>query len=79
MPSELETAMQSLITVFHNYASKGGNSGTLNRAELRLLMENELSNFLRVRKGPIRPLTYIPPHICIDKKLLLPNTQQKIH
>lgn len=51
MPSELETAMESLIKVFHRYASKDGKSGTLNRRELRELMENELSNFLRVRKN----------------------------
>lgn len=48
MPSELEIAMESLIKVFHRYASKEGRSGTLSRRELRELMENELSNFLRV-------------------------------
>lgn len=51
MPSELETAMESLIKVFHRYASKDGKAGTLNRRELRELMENELSNFLKVRKN----------------------------
>lgn len=50
MPSELETAMESLIKVFHRYASRDGRSGTLSRRELRELMENELSNFLKVRK-----------------------------
>merc|ERR1712002_1445558 len=50
MPSELETAMESLIKVFHRYASRDGKSGTLNRRELRELMENELSNFLRSQK-----------------------------
>lgn len=49
MPSDLETCMETLIRVFHRYASKEGNSATLNRRELRLLMENELANFLRVR------------------------------
>ncbi|XP_030002382.1 protein S100-A1-like [Sphaeramia orbicularis] len=51
MPSELETAMESLITVFHRYASKDG-KGTLNRRELRELMENELSTFLKSQKDP---------------------------
>ena len=51
MPSELETAMESLIVVFHRYASKEGRSGTLSRRELRELMENELSGFLKVRRG----------------------------
>lgn len=48
MPSELEQAMESLIKVFHRYASKEGRSGTLSRRELRELMENELTNFLKV-------------------------------
>lgn len=51
MPSELEIAMESLIKVFHRYASKEGRSGTLSRRELRELMENELTNFLRVWTG----------------------------
>lgn len=54
MPSELEIAMESLIKVFHRYAYKEGRSGTLSRRELRELMENELSNFLRVRTGAAR-------------------------
>ncbi|XP_051246189.1 protein S100-A10a [Dicentrarchus labrax] len=49
MPSELEGAMESLIKVFHRYASK---DGVLCRRELRELMENELSNFLRSQKDP---------------------------
>lgn len=50
MPSDLETAMELLIVVFHRYASKDGRAGTLSRRELRELMENELANFLKVRK-----------------------------
>ncbi|XP_077446506.1 uncharacterized protein LOC144066948 [Stigmatopora argus] len=49
MPSQLETAMESLIVVFHRYASQ---DGTLSRRELRELMENELSNFLKSQKDP---------------------------
>ncbi|KTF72986.1 hypothetical protein cypCar_00038249 [Cyprinus carpio] len=52
MPSELETAMESLIMVFHRYAGKEGKSGTLTRRELRILMENELSGFLKSQKDP---------------------------
>lgn len=44
--------MESLITVFHRYASREGRNGTLSRRELRELMENELSNFLRSQKDP---------------------------
>ncbi|TRY66744.1 hypothetical protein DNTS_002267, partial [Danionella cerebrum] len=52
MPSELESAMESLIMVFHRYAGKEGRSGTLTRRELRTLMENELSGFLKSQKDP---------------------------
>ncbi|CAL8294990.1 unnamed protein product [Merluccius merluccius] len=52
MPSELEKAMESLIMVFHNYASREGKTGTLNRRELKELMENELSSFLMSQKDP---------------------------
>lgn len=59
MPSQLEIAMESLIKVFHNYASREGRSGTLSRRELRELMENELSNFLRVRENEPEPKVHI--------------------
>ncbi|KAM6959019.1 protein S100-A10a [Aplochiton taeniatus] len=52
MPSELERAMESLITVFHRYASKDGSTNTLSRRELRDLMDNELSGFLKSQKDP---------------------------
>ncbi|CAL8298057.1 unnamed protein product [Lota lota] len=52
MPSELEKAMESLIMVFHRYASRDGKNGTLSRRELRELMENELSGFLKSQKDP---------------------------
>ncbi|KAG7325602.1 hypothetical protein KOW79_010527 [Hemibagrus wyckioides] len=52
MPSDLEKAMESLILVFHRYASKEGNTNTLSRRELRELMENELTNFLKSQKDP---------------------------
>uniref|UniRef100_A0A8C2C6W5 Protein S100 n=1 Tax=Cyprinus carpio TaxID=7962 RepID=A0A8C2C6W5_CYPCA len=53
MPSDLERAMEALITVFHRYASKdSGNPSTLNRKELKMLMETELSSFLKSQKDP---------------------------
>uniref|UniRef100_A0A671LNF4 Protein S100 n=1 Tax=Sinocyclocheilus anshuiensis TaxID=1608454 RepID=A0A671LNF4_9TELE len=53
MPSDLERAMETLITVFHRYASKeSGNASTLNRRELKLLMETELANFMKSQKDP---------------------------
>ncbi|XP_064210515.1 protein S100-A10b [Anguilla rostrata] len=52
MPSELERAMEMLISVFHRYAAKEGNSNSLNRAELKTLMESELSGFLKSQKDP---------------------------
>lgn len=48
MPSDLEKAMESMIMVFHKYASKDGSTNTLSRRELKDLMENELAGFLKV-------------------------------
>uniref|UniRef100_A0A8C1TYI5 S100/CaBP-9k-type calcium binding subdomain domain-containing protein n=1 Tax=Cyprinus carpio TaxID=7962 RepID=A0A8C1TYI5_CYPCA len=51
MPSDLERAMETLITVFHRYASKeAGNTSTLSRKELKMLMEAELASFLKLMK-----------------------------
>uniref|UniRef100_A0A9J7X3P9 S100/CaBP-9k-type calcium binding subdomain domain-containing protein n=1 Tax=Cyprinus carpio carpio TaxID=630221 RepID=A0A9J7X3P9_CYPCA len=51
MPSDLERAMETLITVFHRYASKeAGNTSTLSRKELKMLMEAELASFLKSQK-----------------------------
>ncbi|KAK2855185.1 hypothetical protein Q7C36_007054 [Tachysurus vachellii] len=44
--------METLITVFHRYAGKEGNTNTLSRKELRTLMESELTNFLKSQKDP---------------------------
>ncbi|XP_063040995.1 protein S100-A10a [Engraulis encrasicolus] len=52
MPSDLEKAMESMIMVFHKYASKDGNRDTLSRRELKDLMENELAGFLKSQKDP---------------------------
>ncbi|XP_012684364.1 protein S100-A10a [Clupea harengus] len=52
MPSDLEKAMESMIMVFHKYASKEGVSNTLSRKELKDLMENELAGFLKSQKDP---------------------------
>lgn len=48
MPSDLERAMETLITVFHRYAGSDGNKASLSRKELKQLMETELSSFLKV-------------------------------
>ncbi|XP_043117462.1 protein S100-A10b [Puntigrus tetrazona] len=52
MPSDLENAMETLIKVFHRYASTDGCSTSLNRKELKKLMETELSSFLKSQKDP---------------------------
>lgn len=46
--TELEKSMESMITVFHRYAKEGKNERTLNKKELKKLLENELPNFLKV-------------------------------
>ncbi|XP_048009710.1 protein S100-A10b [Megalobrama amblycephala] len=52
MPSDLEKAMETLIMVFHRYADKEGSDVSLNRKELKQLMETELSSFLKSQKDP---------------------------
>ncbi|MBN3317659.1 S10AA protein, partial [Atractosteus spatula] len=52
MPSDLERTMETLITVFHRYADKDGDSSTLSKRELKELMEKELSSFLKSQKDP---------------------------
>ncbi|XP_039535724.1 protein S100-A10b [Pimephales promelas] len=52
MPSDLERAMETLIMVFHRYADTEGSKASLSRKELKLLMEKELSSFLKTQKDP---------------------------
>lgn len=52
MPSDLEKAMESMIMVFHKYATKDGDTNSLSRKELKELMENELAGFLKSQKDP---------------------------
>uniref|UniRef100_A0AAY5K942 S100 calcium binding protein A10b n=1 Tax=Esox lucius TaxID=8010 RepID=A0AAY5K942_ESOLU len=52
MPSQLESAMESLIMVFHRYSDKDGKRNTLSKKELKQLMETELASFLKSQKDP---------------------------
>ncbi|XP_066539080.1 protein S100-A1 [Hoplias malabaricus] len=53
MTSQLESAMESLITVFHIYSSKEGDKYKLSKAELKSLLQGELSDFLAASKDPL--------------------------
>lgn len=46
--SDLEMGMVNIITVFHKYS---GHRGKLKKADLRALINNEMSNFIKVRFG----------------------------
>ncbi|XP_061574383.1 protein S100-A10b [Cololabis saira] len=50
--TELERSMESLIMVFHRYAKEGGDKKTLNKKEMKKLIEAELPNFLKTQKDP---------------------------
>ncbi|KAF7708558.1 hypothetical protein HF521_017615 [Silurus meridionalis] len=53
MASQLENAMETLIKVFHTYSSKEGDKYKLSKAELRSLLQGELSVFLAASKDPL--------------------------
>lgn len=48
MPSQLEGAMDALITVFYNYSGNDGDKFKLNKGELKELLNSELTDFLTV-------------------------------
>ncbi len=48
MASKLEAAMEGLIKVFHTYSSKEGDKYKLSKAELKSLLQGELSDFIAV-------------------------------
>ncbi|NXV71347.1 M126 protein, partial [Atlantisia rogersi] len=45
--SELEKAMDVIIDVFHQYSRREGDRDTLTKKELKLLIEQQLVNYLR--------------------------------
>ncbi|NXR00391.1 M126 protein, partial [Sagittarius serpentarius] len=45
--SELEKAMDVIIDVFHQYSRREGDRDTLTKRELKLLIENQLANYLK--------------------------------
>lgn len=50
MGSELETAMETLISVFHAHSGKEGDKYKLSKKELKELLQTELSGFLDAQK-----------------------------
>uniref|UniRef100_A0A2K5EW43 S100 calcium binding protein A1 n=1 Tax=Aotus nancymaae TaxID=37293 RepID=A0A2K5EW43_AOTNA len=50
MGSELETAMETLINVFHAHSGKEGDKYKLSKKELKELLQTELSGFLDVKE-----------------------------
>ncbi|XP_060537918.1 uncharacterized protein LOC132709124 [Pantherophis guttatus] len=52
MPSELETAMEIIISVFHRYALRSGDKDKLSKKELKQLLQNELGGPLKTQKYP---------------------------
>ncbi|XP_017383170.1 protein S100-Z [Cebus imitator] len=45
MPTQLETAMDTIIRTFYRYSSKEGDRFKLSKGELKLLLQQELTEF----------------------------------
>ncbi|NXD17637.1 M126 protein, partial [Nothocercus nigrocapillus] len=45
--SELERSIDTIIDVFHQYSRREGDKDTLSKAEMKLLVEKQLANYLR--------------------------------
>uniref|UniRef100_A0A9L0REY9 Protein S100 n=1 Tax=Equus caballus TaxID=9796 RepID=A0A9L0REY9_HORSE len=52
MPTQLEMAMSTMIRVFHRYSCREGDRFKLNKGELKLLLQRELTEFLSCQKDP---------------------------
>ncbi|XP_053560307.1 protein S100-A1 [Bombina bombina] len=50
MCSQLEGAMETLISVFHTYSAREGDKYKLSKKELKDLLQNELGEFLETQK-----------------------------
>ncbi|TNN40221.1 Protein S100-A1 [Liparis tanakae] len=48
MNSQLQTAMEGLIEVFHSYSAKEGDKYKLSKLELKSLLQGELADFLSI-------------------------------
>lgn len=59
MSSQLNDAMESLIKVFYSYSVKEGDKYKLSNAELRTLLQEELSDFLAVSNCHIRQIRHV--------------------
>ncbi|XP_037129535.1 protein S100-A1 isoform X1 [Syngnathus acus] len=46
MGRQLEKAIEGLITIFHSYSSKEGDKHKLSKAELKTLLQEELTDFM---------------------------------
>ncbi|XP_062821090.1 protein S100-A1 [Anolis carolinensis] len=50
MSSQLESAMEALISVFHSYSGKEGDKYKLSKKELKELLQSQLGGFLESQK-----------------------------
>ncbi|XP_029307655.1 protein S100-A1 [Cottoperca gobio] len=53
MSSQLATSIMGLIKVFHSYSGKEGDKYKLSKAEMKNLLQGELSDFLKGSKDPM--------------------------
>ncbi|KAF3821774.1 protein S100-Z [Mirounga leonina] len=52
MPAQLELVMNLMIRIFHQYSCKEGDRFKLDKGELKMLLQQELTRFFSCQKKP---------------------------
>ncbi|KAJ8781896.1 hypothetical protein J1605_006339 [Eschrichtius robustus] len=51
-PTQLEVAMDTMIRIFHRYSCKEGDRFKINKGELKMLLQRDLTESLSCQKDP---------------------------
>ncbi|KAB0404455.1 hypothetical protein E2I00_001110 [Balaenoptera physalus] len=51
-PTQLEVAMDTMVRIFHHYSCKEGDRFKINKGELKMLLQRDLTESLSCQKDP---------------------------